>query len=227
VSGTGAPPNWYPDPSGGGGLRWWDGQAWSEQVAMQPVFVPMPLPWKGYQIGRPAEGPGSLADPGKRLAAWLIDAAFFVVVFALMLTVVLLIAGSHFGPIFPQVPTNDPNAKVPFPGFVWIYLSVFACALVTSILMVAYQTVATAIYGRSFGKKLLHIRPVRAGDLSRLGWGRALGRSSLLWVAMVVGSWLGLLVPIWCLWDDKRQGLQDKAVDSIVIEDLPAPPVSR
>ena len=38
-------------------------------------------------------------------------------------------------------------------------------------------------------------------------------------------GWLGLFVPAWCIWDDKRQGLHDKAVDSIVIEDLPAPPV--
>jgi uncharacterized RDD family membrane protein YckC len=225
VSAAGAPPNWYPDPSGSGGLRWWDGWAWSEHVAVQPVYVPMPLPWKGYQIGRPARGPGSLADPGKRVAAWFIDAAFFLVVFAVMLTVVLLIAAPHFGPIFPQVPANDPNAKVPFPGFFWIDVCAFACAFVTSILMVAYQTVATAVYGRSFGKKLLRIRPVRTSDLSGLGWGRAFGRSAILWVALAIGSWLGLFVPAWCIWDDKRQGLHDKAVDSIVIEDLPAPPV--
>ena len=225
MSETAAPANWYPDPSGSGTLRWWDGRAWSEHVAAQPVFVPMPLPWKGYQIGRPIQGPGSLADPGKRVAAWLIDAAFFFIVFAVMLTVVLLVAAPHFGPIFPQIPAHDPNGKVSFPGLLWIELCVFGCAFVTSILMVAYQTVATAAYGRSFGKKLLHIRPVRTNDLSRLGWGRALGRSGILWVALAIGSWLGLFVPVWCVWDNKRQGLHDKAVDSIVIEDLPAPPV--
>jgi uncharacterized protein YxjI len=32
------PPAWYPDPSGTGGTRWWDGQAWTEHV--QPVSVP-------------------------------------------------------------------------------------------------------------------------------------------------------------------------------------------
>jgi uncharacterized RDD family membrane protein YckC len=226
VTETGAPPSWYPDPSGSGGVRWWDGQSWSEHVAVQPVLVPMPLPWKGYQIGRPPEGPGSLAEPATRLAAWLIDAAIFLPVFAVMLTVVLLLAAPHFGPVFPEAPVNDPNVRVPFPGFFWIYLSVFACAWATSILMVAYQTVATAVYGRSFGKKLLHIRPVRTRDLQGLGWGQAFGRSAIFWAALAIGNWLGLLVPAWCLWDDKRQGLHDKAVDSIVIEDLPSPPTS-
>ena len=29
------PPGWYPDPQGGG-LRWWDGQRWTEHVADRP-----------------------------------------------------------------------------------------------------------------------------------------------------------------------------------------------
>jgi hypothetical protein len=30
---------WYPDPSGGSGQRWWDGQAWSAAMSPGPVTV--------------------------------------------------------------------------------------------------------------------------------------------------------------------------------------------
>jgi len=39
------PPGWYPDPAGGAGARWWDGQGWTEHVqqpapAQQPAAAP-------------------------------------------------------------------------------------------------------------------------------------------------------------------------------------------
>jgi hypothetical protein len=37
----GAPPDWYPDPAGGPGRRWWDGYAWSEAVVL-PDQPPSP-----------------------------------------------------------------------------------------------------------------------------------------------------------------------------------------
>jgi len=37
---TPPPPNWYPDPAGSGGTRWWDGQAWTDHV--QPAATPQP-----------------------------------------------------------------------------------------------------------------------------------------------------------------------------------------
>jgi uncharacterized protein YxjI len=36
------PPGWYPDPAGGGGSRWWNGQGWTEHV--QPAPAPPPPP---------------------------------------------------------------------------------------------------------------------------------------------------------------------------------------
>jgi hypothetical protein len=48
---------WYPDPAGSGGLRWWDGFTWSDQVqpAVQPSAAPAQA-WDGGQqwgVGAP------------------------------------------------------------------------------------------------------------------------------------------------------------------------------
>lgn len=34
------PPGWYPDPSDGEQVRWWDGTAWTDQA--QPAGAPLP-----------------------------------------------------------------------------------------------------------------------------------------------------------------------------------------
>jgi len=161
-----------------------------------------------------------LANPGIRLAAWVIDWVLLLPVVGVMLAVTLALAAPHFGPIFPVTNANNQDVNGPTPGFVWIYLVVIGYAVAAGLLMVAYQTVANARYGRSFGKAWLHIRPVRL-DGGPLGWGRSLARATLQWVASWF-SWIGLLDPLWCLWDGRTQCLHDKAVETIVIND-PAP----
>jgi uncharacterized RDD family membrane protein YckC len=159
-----------------------------------------------------------LANPGRRLAARLLDVLVLLPVLALMLIVTLLVAAPDFGPIFPRIPINDSVANVPAPGFIWVYVTVFGCLLATGLIMVAYETVATACYGRTLGKAWMHIRPLRLDGLP-LGWGRAFGRVAIYWCSGLLG-WLGLLDPLWCLWDGTRQCLHDKAADSIVVNDL-------
>jgi uncharacterized RDD family membrane protein YckC len=95
---------------------------------------------------------------------------------------------------------------------------VFASALVTGLVLLAYETVAVAKYGHTLGMAWLHIRPVRISGAG-LSWGRSFGRAAIYWLSGFVG-WIGLLDPLWCLWDDRRQCLHDKVVDSIVINDL-------
>jgi uncharacterized RDD family membrane protein YckC len=183
-------------------------------------------PWKGAHLGRPPAGPGALAEPGRRLAARALDLLLMVPVFAALLAVALAIFASRFGPIFPDFPNvgNDVPAPTPTPGIVWVYLTVAVCLFLTGVVLLVYETVAVAKYERTFGMAWLHVRPLRV-DGSAISWGRAFVRALIFWLAGVVG-WIGLLDPLWCLWDGERQCLHDKVADTIVVNDTPAPPTA-
>ncbi|HEY2214262.1 MAG TPA: RDD family protein, partial [Acidimicrobiales bacterium] len=190
---TGAPAGWYPDPSGTGGQRHFDGTAWTEHVVPPPPSYGYPTfgkpPWKGAAYGRPAFGPGALAPPGRRLGARALDALVLLPIAIVLVSITLAIAAPHFGPIFPTI-SNDPNATVPLPGFVWIYVTVFGCLLATGIIMIFYEAIFTVRYGRTLGKAWLHIRPVRT-DGHPLGWGSAFGRITIYYL-FGFASWIGL-----------------------------------
>jgi uncharacterized RDD family membrane protein YckC len=133
----------------------------------------------------------------------------------------VVLVAPHAGPIFPRVTNNpDVSTPIPTPGIVWIYLAVAGAFVATGVVMVVYETVATARFGRTLGKAWLHIRPTRP-DGTTLGWGRSFGRVAAYWLAGLM-NWLGALDPLWCLWDDNRQCLHDKVVDTVVIHDSSA-----
>jgi uncharacterized RDD family membrane protein YckC len=181
--------------------------------------------WKGARLGRPPHGPGSLADPGRRLGARLLDVLVLLPVFVVLLVVTLLIAAPHFGPLIPQVPNGSTSASVPTPGILWLYLVVFGCAVAMGLVMVAYETVLVARFGRTLGMRWLRIRPLGTDGVP-LGWARSSVRALIYWLFSLLG-WIGLLNPLWCLWDDQRQCLHDKVADSIVVNNSDRGPSVR
>jgi uncharacterized RDD family membrane protein YckC len=254
VTQAAAPAGWYPDPGGSGGQRYFDGANWTGHLTAPPSYVGSGYgappgwraPWKGAQYGRPAFGPGALASPGARLGAVCLDFLVLVPVFLLIAGVALAIVAPHAGPIFPKATLCDNGTGYngsgyngsgcsdigPPPGFLWIYLTVIGAGVVTGITWFFYQAIAIGHWGRTLGMSWLKIRPIRI-DGRPLSWGRAFGRSALFYLALLLG-WIGLLDFLWCLWDENRQCLHDKAVDSLVVVEgdlspqshLPSPPVT-
>ena len=69
---------WYPDPAGSGGLRWWNGAGWGDQVqpAVQPVAQPGTAagqPWhvdQQWGAGQQQWDAGQPWTPGAPAAQW-------------------------------------------------------------------------------------------------------------------------------------------------------------
>ena len=101
------------------------------------------------------------------------------------------------------------------PEFLWFYLSVLGCLLATGLALVAHETVAARRYGRMLAMAWLDLRPVRL-DGTPLGWRPSLPPALIFWLAGLTG-WIGLLDPLWCPWDERRQCLYDKVAGSVVI----------
>jgi len=214
------PPGWYPDPAGGG-VRYWDGLAWTYHVAAMPMSPTVPAErWKGEKLGLPEHGPGALAAPSRRLGAQALDLLLLLPLTGTSFVVTLALVLPHVGPLFPNFGSSSTTGFT-IPGFVKVEFTVLALVVVDLVLMAIYQTVTTATMGRSFGKRWCRIRPVRT-TLEPLNWWQSFARASiyaLSWVLNCIGFWVGLLDPLWCLWDAERQCLHDKAVDSLVIND--------
>ena len=221
------PAGWYPDPLVPGAQRYFDGTAWTRHFVPPPPPLPpgwqmAPQPrWKGARYGLPAAGPGSLASPGRRLGARCLDALLLLPILVTVCVVGVLLAAPHLGPMFPKATTTGRLSRT--PGILWLYWIFAGCFVATGVAMVAYETVATAKWGRTLGKRWVRIRPTRT-DGAPLGWGRAFGRAVLYWISGFL-SWVGLLDPLWCLWDGDRQCIHDKIVDTLVVND-PVPPPS-
>lgn len=155
----------------------------------------------------------------------MIDGLLSMPVMAVLATIAVLIAAPHIGPVFPadpycspETPVGDCPSSVQFPGFVWIELIVVGVALFTAGLAVVGDAAITARWGRTPGKALLKIRPVRARTRSPLSFWRALGRAAATAAATSM-SWIGLIDPLWCVWDENSQCLHDMLADTIVISD--------
>jgi hypothetical protein len=102
---TASAAGWYPDPAGSGGMRWWNGTSWGDQVepAPQPVVQATPgQPWDGGQqqwgAGAPAQQwtPQQATAPAgfaKRNTNSLIVAAIAVIYVVLAATVHVVVLG--------------------------------------------------------------------------------------------------------------------------------------
>lgn len=114
---------------------------------------------KGWELGLPPAGPGSLAPPVKRLVARLLDGLFFLPVSAALIAITILVAAPHYGPLFPTSPPCDAGttaAECPvdnrFPGFLWLELTFVGAAITSAAAYVIADATITTRWQRTPGK---------------------------------------------------------------------------
>jgi uncharacterized RDD family membrane protein YckC len=132
-----------------------------------------------------------LASWGQRVAAYLIDA-----VIAFGIIIVGFILGGLLG-----------SANEALGGIVILlaYLGSFAFQI--------WNLVQQGNTGQTIGKKQMNLRLLRAQDGQPVGVGLSIGRY-FLHIVDALPCYIGFLFP---LWDEKRQTLADKIVDTVVV----------
>lgn len=108
--------------------------------------------------------------------------------------------------LLPLITSDDAAGWAFVGGALWL------------VIVVVYFTVSHgAAHGQTVGKRTLKIRVVRAGG-GRVGYARAFGRIAVVLAFMFVGA-LPLVVDLFLpLFDQRRQALHDKVVDTLVID---------
>jgi uncharacterized RDD family membrane protein YckC len=189
------------------------------QVPQVPQVPQYPQASAAYQMQQPAfqlaTAPDGrpLANVGKRLLARIIDG---LITFVLLVGLGGIIVGLGTALVAYLTDSDSP--------FIPIY------AITTGIIVVIgsqywYEVeLPLRRNGQTPGKSIMKmaIAPLQPG--ARLTRGQLAGRYGLLWLANILSNcYIGLLDPLWCLWDKPyKQCLHDKPVRTVVVSVDPA-----
>ena len=232
-------PAWLPDPTGRHQYRWWDGDQWTHHVADDGVAKSDPATSLGQLsaptnlqeaessqielVGRKAYlGDGrtvTLASPGARLGAWMID-GFAIALFSLPF-IIPLIYSMDFSEDSEDLDLSWGDFLSTFTGPLWPssseeWLIFLALLLVTSVYWVAF----TATKGQTLGKMAAGIQVVRVEDCCVPGLKRAVRRwaiPGLLGLIPFVGLPLSYLCYLSLTWRRDRQGWHDSYAGTVVV----------
>ncbi|MDW4912571.1 RDD family protein [Streptomyces californicus] len=152
-----------------------------------------PSPNAPHPTGRLPAGP-PLANIGARLGARLLDLVIWYVGYFLTALPLMLWIDSGGG------------ATAQTLLLTWLLAS-----------FILYFPFTIWRYGSTLGKRVCNVRVVRSQSAQPVGFWRAAGRETFVFVAAVIPV-LGLLNPLWCCWDKPlQQCLHDKVVDTVAL----------
>ena len=170
-------------------------------------------PAQPYQYGYGIPTQGTLATPGKRILARIVDWLIMIVV---IVPLYLVVIGASTG-------TSSSDSSGSSLGFGIAFGGLFVLLILVSVGQVLYEVGFIALKGATPGKMLLKVRVVRESDGQIPGWGPAFMRWLPTLVSLVpcVGGLLSLGLWIWALVNlfsnPKRQTPFDLAAKTVVV----------
>ncbi|HEX3607379.1 MAG TPA: RDD family protein [Candidatus Dormibacteraeota bacterium] len=200
----------------------WDGQRWipappagppPAPPAYPPAYPPVYPPFPGYPAMAAARPIGPA--PGIEYASWALRAGAALIDMAIFATVLIVSIG-----IITASASGSDSGGHPVGVAIGVLLLVLGV-----IAGCVYQVVLPA-HGGTWGMRALHLRVARADTGANIGIPLALGRWAVFAGIGFIpfGSAVDLL---WPLWDERRQTLHDKAVNTLVVRPVTdAPGVS-
>ncbi|MFD7624080.1 RDD family protein [Streptomyces sp. NPDC059802] len=181
-----------------------------------PPYDPGPFGGGGPYGGvDPLAGMPPLAEPGKRILARLID-------FLIISIPLYLISLPWGGAVEVSDNTGNGNGSSVGDVFSQTYSGhQLLWSLIGLVVYVAYDTYFTHKDGRTLGKRLLKLRVAMLNDGRVPDTGASFLRAVVLWLpALLCCPCLWWLINIVLMFTDKpyRQGLQDKAAKTVVVQ---------
>ncbi|MEU9621783.1 RDD family protein [Streptomyces sp. NPDC048155] len=179
-----------------------------------PPYDPGPYGGGGpYGGADPLAGMPPLGEPGKRILARLID--------FLIISIPLYLISLPWGGAV-EVNNNGSSTNGVGDVFSQTYSGhQLLWSLIGLVVYVAYDTYFTHKDGRTLGKRLLKLRVAMLNDGRVPDTGTAFLRAVVLWLpALLCCPCLWWLINIVLMFTDKpyRQGLQDKAAKTVVVQ---------
>ena len=220
-----SPQGWYPDPAGGAGLRWYDGEQWTGHLA-PPAHSPSAPTLPTAPDGRP------LAGWGSRLGAYVIDSLVVGVVGAVLgLPWVIQVGREYLAYIDELTSSAEAGRPVSSTSGLDLYFEIAAplavLAVITLVVGLVYHVAQLRRLGSTLGMRAAGIEvrtwEPRSGPLPwrvvLLRWAAFYG-VGVLAVVPLAGAFANfyiIVAGLWPLWDERRQGLHDKAAGTVVV----------
>lgn len=154
-----------------------------------------------------------VAEPGRRVLAFLVDMAIWTVP-------QVLVVGATLVAVFSTLADPENESGEASGRDAILVLSLYGVLFALGLLRLAVEAELVARRGQTWGMKALHLRVIDGRTGGAIGRGRAWGRAAFgTWISSQLfglGYW-------WAFFDDRKRTLHDLVCTTVVVDERTGP----